>query len=109
MDASMMRKLLMAAGLCAICLNPIGAQLQPPNASGVAMGHVHLNVRDVGAHKAFWTTVGATPVRVGSAEAVKLPGMLVIFSQQAPTGPMLGSVIHHFGLKIRRLADLTPR
>ena len=38
------------------------AQLSPPNASGVAMGHLHYNVRDVAANKAFWVGLGGRSV-----------------------------------------------
>ena len=34
------------------------AELSPPNAAGVAMGHLHYVVRDVAANKAFWVALG---------------------------------------------------
>ena len=35
-------------------LAPAWAQLAPPNAQGMSMGHVQLNVTDVEAQKKFW-------------------------------------------------------
>jgi catechol 2,3-dioxygenase-like lactoylglutathione lyase family enzyme len=41
---------------------PAAAQLAPPNAAGVAMGHLHYRVRDVEANKRFWMALGGKPV-----------------------------------------------
>ena len=40
-----------------------GAQLASPNASGVAMGHLHYRVRDVDANTRFWVALGGEEVR----------------------------------------------
>src|SRR5438128_1552097 len=51
-----------AAVLSLIILGSAGtvlAQLLPPNASGVSMGHLHYKVRDVNANKKFWIALGA--------------------------------------------------
>ncbi len=40
-----------------------GAQLAAPNASGVAMGHLHYRVRDVEANKKFWIALGGEEIR----------------------------------------------
>ncbi len=93
-----MKKLLIGLTVCAAYSIPMAAQVGSPNGSGVAMGHVHLNVRDVQAHKKFWVELGATPVRIGTAEAVKMDGLLVVLREQAPGGPMDGSVVNHFGV-----------
>jgi catechol-2,3-dioxygenase len=52
--------------LAALAVAPLPAQLAAPNADGVSMGHIHLAVRDVDAHKQFWTaTMGGTLVKSG--------------------------------------------
>jgi catechol 2,3-dioxygenase-like lactoylglutathione lyase family enzyme len=82
------------------------AQLAAPNAAGVAMGHIHINTADVAAQKKFWVDViGATPVKLGTNEGVKIPGAVILFKAAAPTGPTDGSVINHIGLFI---ADPAP-
>jgi hypothetical protein len=64
---------------------PAVAQLAAPNAAGVTMGHVHLNVRDIEASKGFWTALGGTPVIIGGTlEAVKFPGVLMILRRAEP-------------------------
>ena len=101
-----MKKLLIGVAVCAAWSSPVGAQLATPNESGVAMGHVHLNVRDVEAHKKFWVELGATAVRIGTAEAVKMDGLLVVLREQAPNGPMGGSTINHLGVLVPQFAAL---
>jgi len=101
-----MKKLLIGVAVCAAWSGPVGAQVNAPNESGVAMGHVHMNVRDVEAHKKFWVELGATAVRVGTAEAVKMDGLLIVLREQAPTGPTDGSTINHFGVLVPQFAAL---
>jgi catechol 2,3-dioxygenase-like lactoylglutathione lyase family enzyme len=79
------------------------AQLPAPNAAGVSMGHLHLNVRDLAAHRAFWTTLGGTPVKFGTMDVFKFPDVLVIFNKVEPTGGTEGSVIGHIGFKVKDL------
>lgn len=77
------------------------AQLATPNATGVAMGHIHINTADVAAQKKFWIeAIGATPVKLGSNEGVKMPGTVILFKAAAPTGPTDGSTVNHIGLFI---------
>jgi len=86
------------------------AQLASPNDAGVAMGHVHLNVRDAEQHKKLWVDqFGATALQREGFSGVKLSGMVVLFRQQAPTGGSEGTVLDHFGLKVRSLADVLAR
>ena len=74
------------------------------------MGHVHLNVRNVEAHKKFWVEqIGAKAIRVGKVEGVEIPGMILLFRKQEPTGTVAGSVIDHLGLKVLKLDDLVAR
>jgi len=103
-------KLLMASALAILLAAPASAQLAPPNAAGVTMGHVHLNVSDVEVHKKLWTEhFGATPLAREGLPGVKLPGMLILLRQQAPTGGSEGTVLDHFGFKIPNLAAFLER
>jgi catechol 2,3-dioxygenase-like lactoylglutathione lyase family enzyme len=86
------------------------AQLFPPGEAGMVMGHVLLNVSDMAAHRTFWTTqFDARPVTVGKLDGVTVPGVVVLFRQQARTGPAEGTTINHMGLKLNKLADFTAR
>src|SRR6059058_937034 len=81
-----------------ICVLPAAAQLQPPNANGLAMGHVHLNVTDVDAQKKFWTEqFAAVPLKKDALTGVKVGGMLILFAKKAPDRGSEGDVMDHFG------------
>src|SRR5579862_9596129 len=72
-DAMEMRTLILFTSLLTGLTAGARAQLPAPNAAGVGMGHLHLNVRDPAAHRAFWTTLGGTPVKLGGMEVIKFP------------------------------------
>jgi catechol 2,3-dioxygenase-like lactoylglutathione lyase family enzyme len=80
------------------------AQLPPGNEAGVAMGHLHLNCKDVEVSKKFWVDqLGATPVKLGSNDVMKFPGAFVFLSKKDPTGGSVGSTIDHIGFLVRDL------
>lgn len=89
----------------ALALLPAGhAQVVAPHESGVSMGHLHLNARDVDAQTQFWTAVaGARPAKLGALDVLVLPGVLVIINKKDPAGGTVGSVVDHVGLKVRDL------
>ena len=79
------------------------AQLAPPNDVGVAMGHIHLNVRDEAAEKKLWLTLGGTLGKELSANvAIKIPGVLILAHKEKdpPIGGSVGSVIDHIGFHV---------
>jgi catechol 2,3-dioxygenase-like lactoylglutathione lyase family enzyme len=86
------------------------AQLPPGNEAGVAMGHLHLNVKDVDESKKFWVDqLGATPVEMGRAVVLKFPGTLVFLNKKDPTGPTVGSSVDHVGFLVRDLDKESAR
>ncbi|HWW82650.1 MAG TPA: VOC family protein [Vicinamibacterales bacterium] len=98
-------RLLLGSVLALAIVTPTHAQLAPPNAAGITFGHVHLNVRDIEVHKKLWVEhFDGIVVQKGPLVAVKLPGMLIAFRQAEPTGGSEGTVMDHFGLKVRDLA-----
>jgi catechol 2,3-dioxygenase-like lactoylglutathione lyase family enzyme len=101
-----MRSLLMTALALAIA-GPAHAQLSPFNAAGITYGHVHLSVKDIELHKKLWVDhFGGVVVQKGTLTAVKLPNMLIAFRVAEPTGPSQGSVVDHFGFKVRNIAEV---
>jgi catechol 2,3-dioxygenase-like lactoylglutathione lyase family enzyme len=68
------------------------------NAAGVSMGHLHLNVKDIEESKKFWVDqLGATTVKLGNSEVMKIPGVLVFLKKAEPAGGADGSVVNHIG------------
>src|ERR1700674_3168944 len=80
------------------------AQLPTGNAAGVAMGHLHLNVKDVDESKKFWVDqLGGSQVKMGPMEVLKFPGALIILKKADPTGGTEGSTVNHIGFLVRDL------
>jgi len=101
---------LLALTAASLLLAPVNAQLAAPNAAGVAMGHIHLNVKDVDAQTKFWTSqFAAVPLKRDGLTGVKMPGMLVLFRVQATTGSSEGTMMDHIGLKVPRLSAALKR
>jgi catechol 2,3-dioxygenase-like lactoylglutathione lyase family enzyme len=102
-----MKKLCFAAALMLAVAAPARAQLSPMNAAGITYGHVHLNVADVEVHKKLWVDLyGGTFVQKGPLMTVKYPNMLVALTQRAPSGPSQGTIVDHFGFKVRSMPDM---
>lgn len=81
---------------------PLLAQLAPPNADGVTMGHIHLAVRDVDAQKAFWTKImGGTIVKNGPLEMIQFPGVFILLRKADNPEPPAGSIVNHFGFVVK--------
>ena len=96
--------------LCVLAASPAGAQLAPPNDAGVSYGHVHLNVKDIELHKKLWADhFGGVVVQKGPLTAIKFPGMLIALRQAEPTGGSMGTVMDHFGFKVRDLASILAK
>jgi catechol 2,3-dioxygenase-like lactoylglutathione lyase family enzyme len=105
-----MKHLLYVAALVGLTqANICRAQLAAPNEMGVAMGHLHLNVRDIPAEKKLWLALGAVPANPISAnanrETVKFPGVVVTIAKQKdePIGGSVGSIVDHVGFKVPNL------
>src|SRR5207302_666227 len=81
------------------------AQLAPPNAQGVSMGHVHLNTADPEIQKKFWIDLlGAKPFQQSTLTGVSAPGVVVLFRKAVPTGGSVGSSVNHIGFFVPDLA-----
>lgn len=96
-----MRRLALALTLVVVApLAPIGAQLAAPNATGVSMGHFHYVVRDVDANRKWWIDFGATPVTIGTREALKLPEVFIFLDHGESSGGTEGSVVNHVAFRL---------
>ena len=102
-----MRRLFLSALLLLAAAGTARAQLSPMNAAGITYGHVHLNVSDVEAQKKLWVeTFGGVFVQKGPLMVVKFPNMLIALTARAPSGPSQGTVMDHFGFKVRSMPDM---
>ena len=98
----MQRVLVLILGLTVLAApRVLQAQLSPPNAAGVAMGHLHYHVRDVDANKKFWIALGGEATRLGTTEVVKFPGVLIVLTQGPSSGGTNGSVVNHVAFRVQ--------
>src|ERR1700686_5904055 len=96
----MTMRFFLAVAVAAVAI-PGQAQLLPPNAAGVTMGHMHLNVKDAAVHRKFFMELfSATPLQREGLEGVKVPGIIILLTVKEPTGPSEGTTIDHFGFKV---------
>jgi catechol 2,3-dioxygenase-like lactoylglutathione lyase family enzyme len=91
------------------------AQTLPPNETGVTMGHLHLNSRDVDANKRIFVGMGGEALNVPGAplQYVRFPGVIVILNLPpgAPpeSGPTEGTVINHVGFTVQNVQDAVAK
>src|SRR5687767_593476 len=82
------------------------AQLSAPNKTGVSMGHLHYQVRDVELNKKFWATLGGQVLKIGGIDVMKFPGVLVFLSSGPSSGGTDGSVLNHVAFRVPSLAKV---
>jgi catechol 2,3-dioxygenase-like lactoylglutathione lyase family enzyme len=93
-----------AFALAAFTATPAIAQLAPPNAKAVTVGHIHLAVTDVDAQRTFWTKVmGGTAVQHGPLSLIQFPGVFIMLRKAEPSAPPAGGVVNHFGFAVKDL------
>src|SRR5215216_7862231 len=95
-------RVLTSVAVAILWASPTFAQLVEPNQIGVRMGHVHLAVVDVDAHKTFWTSVmGGTLVKNGPLELIQFPGVFIMLRKTDSAPPPAGSIVDHFGFVVK--------
>ena len=68
------------------------AQLVSHADAGIRIGHYHLNVTSVAAHRRFWVdTLGGTAMKFGGIDVVKFPDAFIFLRVQKPSGPTRGA------------------
>jgi catechol 2,3-dioxygenase-like lactoylglutathione lyase family enzyme len=76
----------------------------------VIVGHYHLNVSSIDAHKKFWVdTLGGTAMKIGSTEVVRFPDIYLFFDERKPTGPARGTALDHIGFAVPDVPALTTK
>src|SRR5438034_1245395 len=77
------------------------AQLVSHPDAPVRVGHYHLNVTSIDAHKKFWVdTLGGTAMKFGAIDVVRFPDAFIFLRVQKPTGPTRGTAFDHIGFAV---------
>jgi catechol 2,3-dioxygenase-like lactoylglutathione lyase family enzyme len=97
-----MRRLVHAAVILLCCFaSPAFAQLISNPDAPVRIGHYHLNVTSLDAHKTFWVdTLGGTLMKLGTIDVVKFPDAFIFLHHQLPTGGTRGTAFDHIGFAV---------
>ena len=86
------------------------AQLTAAKDGPIVYGHHHINVSNIDAHKKFWAeTLGGTLIKVGNADVVKFPNVLVFMTQRAPTGGTKGTTVNHIGFQVPNIRQFVDK
>jgi catechol 2,3-dioxygenase-like lactoylglutathione lyase family enzyme len=101
MSIKILRAATVIASLLVFISAPAFAQLAAPNASGAAIGHIHINASDVDAQSRFWTSVGGKIVQREKITMVQFPGIYILLRKQDYTGGSVGSTVNHFGFYVK--------
>ncbi|HEU4690883.1 MAG TPA: VOC family protein [Vicinamibacterales bacterium] len=76
----------------------------------VIVGHYHLNVSSIDAHKKFWVdTLGGTAMKIGNTEVIRFPDVYLFLNAQKPTGPARGTAFDHIGFAVPDVPALTTK
>jgi catechol 2,3-dioxygenase-like lactoylglutathione lyase family enzyme len=98
-----------AALFCSVFSLQAFAQLTPVNEKGVTMGHIHLIVPDLEAHKKLWVEAfGAQVGHAGALELIKLPGIIVLLTKGTPVTSG-EPVADHFAFLVRDLPAMKSK
>ena len=96
-----MKRLLHAAFVLLFCSPSAFAQLVSHPDAPVRIGHYHLNVTSLDAHRKFWVdTLGGTPMKFGTLDVVKFPDAFIFLRVRKPTGPTRGTAFDHIGFAV---------
>ena len=77
------------------------AQLLSNRDAPAVIGHYHLNVTSIDAHKKFWVdTLGGIAMKFQGLDVVKFPDAFIFLKVQKPTGPTRGTAFDHIGFAV---------
>lgn len=80
---------------------PASAQLVSHADAPIRIGHYHLNVTSIEAHKKFWVdTLGGKAMKFDGIDAVEFPDALIYLRVHKPAGPTRGTAFDHIGFAV---------
>ena len=96
----------MRAAILGLAALPAFAQLVSHADAPIRIGHYHLNVTSVEAHKKFWAgTLGGKAMKFGGIDVIEFPDAFIFLgvnktTAQKPAGPTRGTAFDHIGFAV---------
>src|SRR5919201_391539 len=97
-----MRTVLLTLTTALLCTAPrASAQLVSHAGAPTRIGHYHLNVTSVEAHRKFWVdTLGGRAMKFGAIDVIEFPDAFIFLRVQKPAGPTRGTAFDHIGFAV---------
>src|SRR5215471_3722364 len=97
-----MRRAILALTVLLVCAAPrVFAQLVSHADAPIRIGHYHLNVTSIEAHKKFWVeTLGGKAMKFGGIDVVEFPDAFIFLRVQKPAGSTRGTAFDHIGFAV---------
>jgi catechol 2,3-dioxygenase-like lactoylglutathione lyase family enzyme len=95
----------------AACAAPAAfAQLVSHADAPIRIGHYHLNVTSIEAHKKFWAgTLGGKAMKFGGIDVIEFPDAFVFLRVQKPAGPTRGTAFDHIGFAVPNVPAMATK
>jgi catechol 2,3-dioxygenase-like lactoylglutathione lyase family enzyme/extradiol dioxygenase family protein len=94
---------------------PALAQLVSHPDAPIRIGHYHLNVTSVEAHKKFWAgTLGGKAIKFGAIDVIEFPDAFIFLevnktTVQKPAGPTRGTAFDHIGFAVPNVPAMATK
>ena len=100
----------MRTAIFALAALPGFAQLVSHADAPIRIGHYHLNVTSVEAHKKFWAgTLGGKAMKFGSIDVIEFPDAFIFLRIQKPAGPTRGTAFDHIGFAVPNVPAMAAK
>jgi len=100
----------MRTAIFALAALPGFAQLVSHADAPIRIGHYHLNVTSVEAHKKFWAgTLGGKAMKFGSIDVIEFPDAFIFLRVQKPAGPTRGTAFDHIGFAVPNVPAMAAK
>ena len=100
----------MRTAIFALAALPAFAQLVSHPDAPVRIGHYHLNVTSVEAHKKFWAgTLGGKAMKFGGIDVIEFPDAFIFLRVQKPSGPTRGTAFDHIGFAVPNVPAMAAK
>jgi len=100
----------MRTAILTLAALPAFAQLVSHPDAPVRVGHYHLNVTSIEAHKKFWAgTLGGKAMKFGGMDVIEFPDAFIFLRERNPAGPTRGTAFDHIGFAVPNVPAMATK